>query len=126
MAWVGGGRGSSREVGTVEDLTGHLKEIIAEEAEQRAAGQLPKDGPAPIFKRKTFKELGTPTPQAEDLGQQNTELSPVQLREAAERERERLEERGEISREEDLQGGTAPSFDSLVDTDIDIRWRYWL
>ena len=118
--------GADEEVGTVEDLTGHLKEIIAEEAEQRRAGELPQDAPAPILKRKTFKELGTPTPQAEELGQRHTELSPEQLREAAERERERLEERGEISREEDLQDDEAPSFDSLVEKDVDIRWRYWV
>ena len=118
--------GADEEIGTVEDLTGHLKEILAEEAEQRAAGELPKEAPAPIFKRKTFKELGTPTPQAVELAQLHTELSPEQLREAAERERERLEERGEISREEDLQGDDAPSFTSLIDVDVDIRWRYWV
>jgi hypothetical protein len=108
----------------VEDLTGHLKEILAEEAEQRRAGELPEHAPAPIFKRKTFKELGTPTPQAEELGARHTELTPEQLREAAEREQERLEDRGEISRTEDLQGSETPSFDSLVDKDIEIRWRY--
>jgi len=122
-AWSSGG---DEDVGTVEDLTGHLKEILTEEAEQRAAGELPSEAPAPIFKRKTFKELGTPTPQAEELAQQHTELSPEQLQEAAERERERLEERGEISRVEDLQGDEAPSFDSLIGKEIDIRWRYWV
>ena len=116
--------GTDEEVGTVEDLTGHLKEILAEEAEQRRAGELPEHAPAPIFKRKTFKELGTPTPQAEELGARHTELTPEQLREAAEREQERLEDRGEISRTEDLQGSETPSFDSLVDKDIEIRWRY--
>ena len=116
--------GADEDVGTVEDLTGNLKEILAEEAEQRRAGELPEEAPAPIAKRKTFKELGTLTPQAEELAQKHTELSPEQLREAAEQEQELLEERGEISRDEDLQGGVAPSFESLLDKEIDVRWRY--
>ena len=118
--------GADEDVGTVEDLTGNLKEILAEEAEQRRAGELPEEAPAPIAKRKTFKELGTLTPQAEELAQKHTELSPEQLREAAEQEQELLEERGEISRDEDLQGGVAPSFESLLDKEIDVRWRYWV
>jgi hypothetical protein len=67
------------------------------------------------MKRKSFKELGTLTPQAEQLAERHTELTPEQLRAAGERERERLEESGEIDRVGDSQPkGDAPSFDSLV------------
>ena len=50
--------------GSVEDLSGHLKEIVQEERAQREAGELPEDAPAPVMKAKTFKELGTRTAQA--------------------------------------------------------------
>ena len=46
------------------ELTNHLKEIIKEEKRQRDAGELPDSAPAPIMKRKTFKQLGSPTAQA--------------------------------------------------------------
>ena len=118
--------GSDDEIGSVEDLTGHLKEIIAEEQERRRAGELPEEAPAPIMKRKTFKELGTLTPQAEQLGERHTKITAEQLRAAAVQEQERLEERGEIDRVADGQPKEAPSFDSLVDKEIEVRWRYWV
>ena len=52
------------EVGTVPELTGHLKLILQTEKQRRDAGELPDSAPAPVFKRKTWKELGTPTAQA--------------------------------------------------------------
>ena len=52
------------DVGTVPELTNHLKEILKEEKRQRDAGELPDSAPAPIMKRKTFKQLGSPTAQA--------------------------------------------------------------
>ena len=52
------------EVGTVPELTAHLKLILQTEGQRRAAGELPDSAPAPVFRRKTFKELGTPTMQA--------------------------------------------------------------
>lgn len=118
--------GADDEIGSVEDLIGHLKEIIVEEQERRRAGELPEEAPAPIMKRKSFKELGTLTPQAELLGERHTEMTAGQLREAAERERELLEERGEIDSVADGQPMEAPSFDSLVDKEIEVRWRYWV
>ena len=51
------------EVGTVPELTNHLKEILAVERERTKKGELPTAAPAPIMKRKSFKELGTPTAQ---------------------------------------------------------------
>ena len=119
--------GADDEIGTVEDLTGHLKELLAEEQERRRAGELPEQAPAPIMKRKTFRALGTLTPQAEQLAERHTELSPEQLRALAERERERLEEAGEIDRVADAQPrGEPPPFESLVDKEIEVRWRYWI
>ena len=76
-------------VGTVEDLTGLLKELVEEEAERRAAGELPTEAPAPICRRKTFKQLGTPTAQALELAEQRVELTVEELKEKATRERER-------------------------------------
>ena len=52
------------EIGTVADLTALLTEIIAEELELDAARELPVVAVAPQLKRRTFKELGTPTMQA--------------------------------------------------------------
>ena len=52
------------DIGTVDDLRGQLKELLEVERERRAAGELPEHAPAPLLKRKTFKELGTPTMQA--------------------------------------------------------------
>ena len=118
--------GADEEVGSVEDLTGHLKQIIEEEQERRQAGELPEQAPAPIMKRKTFKELGTLTPQAEQLAERHTELTMEQLRAEAEREQERLQECGEIDRVGDGQPDDAPSFDSLVGKRIEVRWRYWV
>ena len=45
------------------ELTNHLKAILNIEQTRRAAGELPTHAPAPIMRRKTFKELGTPTEQ---------------------------------------------------------------
>lgn len=46
-------------VGTVPELTEHLKMIISTERDRRARNELPESAPAPIVKRKTYKELGT-------------------------------------------------------------------
>ncbi|KAL1511676.1 hypothetical protein AB1Y20_004966 [Prymnesium parvum] len=89
--------GSDEHIGTVEELTEHLKLIVQEERSRRAAGTLPESAPAPIMKRKTFKDLGTPTAQADALSEARTELSAAEeLMAAAQRERERLEAIGEI------------------------------
>ena len=113
-------------VGTVGDLTGHLKELVEEEQERRAAGELPEAAPAPVSKRKTFKELGTPTAQAEELALQRVELTPEELRVKAEIERDRLEAIGEIDTVADQQPEDAPSFSSLPTRRIEVRWRYYV
>ena len=90
-----------------------------------ALGELPESAPAPIAKRKKFRELGTKTAQAEAFAEAHSELSPDELLAAAERERERLEDAGEISMVGDGQPAVAPDFPSLVGRELDIRWRYW-
>ena len=55
-------------------------------------------------------------------------MTADELRAAAERERIRLEEAGEIDRVGDNLGvgaDSAPAFDSLVGKTIELRWRYW-
>ena len=51
------------DAGTVPELTNQLKLIIQAEKQRRDAGELPTHAPAPIPRRKTFKELGEPTAQ---------------------------------------------------------------
>lgn len=116
---------ADEHVGSVDELTEHLKEVLMEEAERRRDGELPKTAPAPLSKRKVFKELGTRTPQFEELSEKHTELSPEEMLEAAERERERLEEAGEIDRVGDQMPKEAPAFDALVGKELELRWRYW-
>ena len=52
-----------------------MKEILKVEAERRKKGELPQDCPAPQMQRKTFKQLGEPTAQMEQLCSQRSEVS---------------------------------------------------
>lgn len=70
---------SDEQVGSVSDLMAQLKEILDEEKER----QIPEAAPAPIMQRKTFKQLGTPTAQAEALADQRLSISAEQLLAAA-------------------------------------------
>ena len=74
----------TNSVGTVDDLTGHLKEILEEEQERRGAGELPDRCPIPTVRRKTFKELGTPTVQAKEIASRVQEYGAEELLERAE------------------------------------------
>ena len=115
------------DAGSVADLEGALKEIIDEERERRAAGELPEAAPAPLMKMKTYKELGTPTAQAEALAEMREVLTEDELgREKVERERERLEAVGEIDAVGDAQPEQAPEFDTLVGWQLELRWRYYV
>eukprot|EP00966_Prymnesium_polylepis_P145111 3350958-Prymnesium_polylepis.1 len=78
------------------------------------------------MKRKSFKELGTPTAQADALAEQRMELSEEELYAAAQREYERLEAAGEISGVADAQPQQAPAFETLMGCEIEVRWRYWV
>lgn len=109
-------------VGTIPDLTEQLKDILEEEAER----QIPEAAAAPIMQRKTFKQLGTPTAQAELLSNQRLSLSREQMLEAAEKERRRLEACGELDTVGDRQPSTPPPLtQELVGRKLEIHWRYW-
>ena len=77
---------ADENTGTVEQLRGHLKTILDEEAVQRENGDLPsKTGepkqrcPVPQLQRKSFKALGTPTVQASALSDERIELTSEDL-----------------------------------------------
>ena len=114
------------EIGSVADLSANLKEILMEEEERRMEGKLPGAAVVPTMRRKTFKELGTATPQAVELAGQCLELPLDELLERAEKERERLETLGELDRTADMMPKDAPPCnESLIGKELEIRWRYW-
>ena len=114
------------EIGTVSDLTTLLRDILMEEEERRVCDELPQVAVVPIMKRKTFKELGTPTAQAEALSPIIKELSPEELLAQAQEQRAALEAAGEIDRVGDLQPDKPPPLDdSIIGTQLEICWRYW-
>ena len=99
-----------------------MKEILEEERERRTKNELPEHASAPIFKGKTFKQLGTPTPQMAQLPEGRTELSAEELLEAAEQERQRLEAACELtSMAGDQQPEDAPAFGTLQDAELEVR-----
>lgn len=109
-------------VGTVDDLTQQLRDILVDEAER----PIPKAAAAPIMQRKTFRSLGTPTAQAHLLSDQRLSLSSADMLEAATRERERLEAIGELDTVGDQQPADPPPLDaSLVGHQLEIHRRYW-
>lgn len=128
-------------VGTLCQLVTHLKEVLKEEKSLRERGELPSkqhaleneraladECPAPQFRRKTFKSLGTPTAQAAELAQDKVHLSPEQILEAAQQRRAELEAAGDIDWVSDQQPyptgqGPTPGKD-LVGKTIEVRWRY--
>ena len=71
---------NDENIGTVDELAAHLRTIIEHERARRAAGELPSSAPAPILRRKSFKDLGTPTAQALALAEQRLEYSAEELR----------------------------------------------
>ena len=114
------------QIGTVESLTEHLRDILMEEDERRRERKLPAAAVVPQMRRKTFKELGTPTLQADALAGKVKTLPAAELLERAQRERARLETMGELDTVGDLQPERPPPCDdALVGTLLEIRWRYW-
>lgn len=100
---------TDENVGTVEQLQGHLKEVLAEEKAMEQRGLLPSKAlalegpenlsaecPAPQLQRKTFKALGTPTVQVGALCTAKVDMTQEQILLAAQRRRRDLEEQGEI------------------------------
>lgn len=103
-------------------IIGHLKDILEEEEER----DIPQAAPAPIMQRKTFKQLGMLTAQAEELANQRLNLSDEELRLAAVRERQRLESIGVLDTLGDKQPKKPPPLDgNMVGRQLEIRWRYW-
>lgn len=126
----------SDEIGTVEQLTCHLKEILVEEEAQRNAKSLPSKSrkpedvcPAPQLKRKTFKALGTPTVQAGALSDSRMDLTPEEILEKALQRSKQLQLDGIIDEVCDAQPyapGKGPPLDaSFVGKMIEIRWKYF-
>ena len=120
---------SSKEedVGTVPELTLLLEEILMVEHDLECSDELPDVAVVPIMKRKTFRELGTPTAQAEALGDSIKQLAPEELLGLAIERREVLEAAGEIDRVGDEQPDEPPARDdSLVGSMLEVCWgRYW-
>lgn len=136
------GSSADEHVGSVDQLRDHLKQVIEEEKELERRGLLPSkeralssaenlsaECPAPQLRRKTFKSLGTPTLQAQELSADKTDLTPEQVVAAAEKRRRELELRGEIDWVCDRQPyptGQGPVPDKkLVGKTLEVRWRYW-
>jgi hypothetical protein len=118
--------GKDEDIGTVADLTESLHEILGEEQQRRRKGELPEAAVVPQMRRKTFKMLGTPTVQAAALADKVLELPVEKLLERAERERERLEDAGELDGVGDNQPEKPPRCDdALIGTKLEVRWRYW-
>ena len=114
------------DVGTVADLEGLLRNILMEERDRQAEGTLPDAAVVPQMRRKTFKELGTPTVQAEALATQVLKVDAGELLQKAEQKRQELQDAGEIDEVGDNQPELAPPVDdSLIGTWLEIRWRYW-
>ena len=83
-------------IGSIDDLKVQLRDILMEERQRRDEGELPEAAVVPQMRRKTFKELGTPTVQAAALADKVLELPELELLERAHKERERLVKAGEI------------------------------
>lgn len=114
--------GSDAEVGTVSSLRSQLSDILIEEVERT----IPEAAPAPIMTRKTFKQLGSWTAQAEQLSSQCLTMSAEQLLAAAQRKRAELEAMGELDTIGDRQPRDPPPLDAdLVGRKLEIHWRYW-
>jgi hypothetical protein len=111
-------------VGSLEALTQLLTDILWDERARQIDGDLPEVAVVPIMKRKTFKQLGTPTAQATELAQKIKDLSDEELLELAEEERQRLEEEGELDAIGDVQQEEAPAInDSLIGSGLEVCWR---
>jgi hypothetical protein len=117
---------SDETVGTVSSLTALLKDILNDENLRRIDGELPTAAVVPVMKRKSFKALGTPTAQAEELAGTIKELSPEELLALAKEKRAALEAAGELDALGDVQPDKAPLINaSFAGTWLEICWRYW-
>ena len=74
-------------VGSIDDLKEQLRDILMEERQRLNDGELPNKAVVPQMRRKTFKELGTPTVQAAALADKVLEVPELELLEQARVER---------------------------------------
>jgi hypothetical protein len=113
-------------VGTVDDLTAQLHDILVEERERRDCSELPAVAVVPVMKRKTFRALGDPTVQAGQLADCIKAVPGEELLLLAEQRRMELEEAGEVDRLGDNMFENAPPLDDeVVGTQLEVCWRYW-
>ena len=114
--------GKDENVGTLDDLLDALQLIIAEEKERAGDDSLPTCAVVPQMRRKTYKELGTPTPQAELLSAAKVPLSvdEKELLERAREQRQTLVEASELDKVADQQDGAAPPHATSLSST-----RYW-
>lgn len=117
-----------QNVGTVAELTMLLEEILMDERDLDCSDDLPTAAVVPTMRRKTFKELGTPTVQAQLMEEvKAVKKTEEELLELANARREELEAAGEIDRVGDEQPDEVPvRDDSLVGAMLEVCWgRYW-
>ena len=113
-------------IGTVASLKRLLEEILMDENARRIDGELPTAAVVPVMKRKSFKELGTPTAQAAELAHEIKALSQAELLALAQEKRAALEAAGEIDELGDVQPEKSPKIDdAFVGSWLEICWRYW-
>ena len=116
----------NENIGTVADLSEQLRAILMEEQQRSGDGELPTAAVVPQMRRKTFKQLGTPTVQAAALADKVLALPAAELLERAQAERQRLIDAGEVDEVGDNQPEDPPPYDdSLPGTGLEVRWRYW-
>lgn len=116
----------NEDIGTLDDLRQLLQDILMEEDRRRRASLLPLSVVVPQMRRKTFKELGTPTVQAEELATKVISVADADLLRRAQVERQRLVEAGEVDDVGDNQPLRPPNCDdNLVGAMLEVRWRYW-
>ena len=124
MAWSSG---KDEEVGTTPELTALLEDILMEERDLECSDELPTAAVVPVMKRKTLKELGTPTAQAEELSESIHDLDDDELLALAEKQRIELEATGQIDRVAARQPEKPPERNrkSIIGVWLEICWRYW-
>lgn len=128
-------------VGTLDQLVAHLKEVLEREKVLARQKELPRkeyalsskealaeECPAPLLQRKSFKALGTPTVQSDALSDCSIEISADEALAMAQQRRSELEAAGEIDWLCDRQpfntGQGPPPDKTLVGKTLEVRWRY--
>eukprot|EP00965_Chrysotila_dentata_P253548 6211298-Pleurochrysis_carterae.AAC.1 len=121
ISWSTGGATRSND-----ELLEALGKALAAEARLRADGALPTEAVPPRAKAKSYKQLGTPTVDAEELAEIE-EVDAAQLRLAANAAREAADKELAGDSLQDQQPSEPPALDArLVGRKLEVRWRYIL